>query len=150
MEGGFGLPSLGSLGAAAGNKAAALVQSDAAQAALNKAQEAANKVGLGDEFSKLKDSALSKLESLTGVSFSPPTCSPDRIDTPTVSSVLVSTAENPCEPNGFINSLFSYVVVDSRNPSDYDKKNKNTLWYTSIATSAVLIGLGVLYSQIDK
>jgi hypothetical protein len=154
MEGGFGLSSISSLGAAAksaaGDKVAGLVQSDAAQGLINKAQGAADKVGLGDQFSKLKDSALSKLESLTGVSLSPPACSPDRIDTPTVSRVLISSAENPCNPNGFINSLIGYFVVDSKNPSDNDKKNKNALWYTSIAISGVLIGVGVLYGQIDK
>jgi hypothetical protein len=155
MEGGFGISSIGSLGDAAksvaGNKVAGLVQSDAAQGLLNKAEGAAGAVGLGAQFSQLKDSALKGLENLTGVSLSSPTeCPPDRIDTPTVSRVLVSTAENPCKPNGFVNSLIGYVVVDSRNPSDYDKKNKNTLWYTSIGISALLIGLGVLYGQIDK
>jgi hypothetical protein len=154
MEGGFGIPNPSSFVDAAkstvGNKLAETVQSDAAKELINKAQEAADKVGLGDEFSKLKDSALSKLESLTGVSLSPPACSPDRIDTPTVSRVLVSSAENPCKPNGFINSLIGYFVVDSKNPSDNDKKNKNALWYTSIAISGVLIGVGVLYGQIDK
>ena len=123
MEGGLGLPSMGSLGTAAGA------------------------VGLGAQF----NSAVRGIENVTGLSLSSPTeCPPDRIDTPTVSPVLVSTAENPCKPNGLINSLIGYVVVDSRNPSEYDTKNKNTLWYTSIGTSAVLIGLGILYGQIDK
>jgi hypothetical protein len=122
MEGGFGLPNMATVGTLAGT------------------------VGLGEQFK----TAVTGIENLTGLSLSSPTeCTPDRIDTPTVSPVLVSTAENPCKPNGFVNSLIGYVVVDSRNPSEYDTKNKNTLWYTSIGISAILIGVGVLYGQID-
>lgn len=159
MEGGFSLSgflpnpsSLISRGKSAiQDKVSNVVESDTVKGVINKGQEVANKVGLGDKFSELKDKTISKLENVTGLSFSPPAgCPVDRIDTPMASSVLVSTAENPCKPNGTMNSLVGYVVVDSRNPSDYDKKNKNKLWYISISTSAILIGLGILYGQIDK
>lgn len=129
------------------DQASAIAQSDTVQQGIQQGRQVATKLGVQDAYNQ----GVQRIETATGVSFSPPAdCPPDRIDTPMVSDVLISTAENPCKANGIMNSLIGYVVVDSKNPSDYDKKNKNKLWYISISTSALLIGLGILYGQIDK
>ena len=170
MKGGaFGLPSLPSLPsvpsvssltdaakAAAKDKAQGVatstLSSDAAKALIDKGQKAANTVGLGDKFSQLKDAAISKLEALTGLDLSlsgPTGCPPDRIDVPTVSDILVATAETPYKATTFMDKYFSYVVVDSRNPPPAETANKTTLWYISIANAALLITFGTLYGTLS-
>ena len=163
MKGGFitmpAAPSLESLTKQAKNAGKGVAQegltrvvsSDAAKSALSRTEGLAKSVGLGDQFDQLKETVGSKFESLTGLSLSGPTgCPPDRIDIPTVSNVLVSTADTPYEPTNTKDAYLSYVIVDSRNPPPNETANKSKLWYISIANAAFLIGLGVLYGEVTK
>jgi hypothetical protein len=125
--------------------------SDAAKSALSRTEGLAKSVGLGDQFDQLKETVGSKFESLTGLSLSGPTgCPPDRIDIPTVSNVLVSTADTPYKAANLKDSYLSYVIVDSRNPPKTETDNKTTLWYISIANALFLISLGVIYGEVTK
>jgi len=131
--------------------ASSVMGSDAVKAGLDKAQGAANSVGLGDQFAAAKDAAINKIESVTGLTLSGPTgCPPERIDVPSVSDVLVATADTPYEATTTMDSFFSYVVVDSRNPPDTAATQKSRLWYISIANTIFLISLGIMYGQINK
>jgi hypothetical protein len=150
--GGFslpGLPAVPSIGSAldAAKGKAQQVATDVA----DKGQKAANSVGLGDKFRSMKDAAIAKLESLTGLDLSVPTggCPPDRIDVPTVSDILVSSADTPYPPTTFMDTYFSYVVVDSRNPPEAETTNKSILWYISIANTFLLITVGTLYGTLS-
>lgn len=128
------------------------VSSDAAKSILSKAQGAANSVGLGSQFTALKDKVAGEIEKRTGLSLSSPGptgCPIDRIDVPTVSDVLIATADNPYTPITFMDKYFSYVVVDSRNPPPTETTNKTTLWYISIANAALLITFGTLYGTLS-
>ena len=116
-----------------------------------KAAQMAEKVGLKDQFDAVTDAAASKLKNLTGIDlFAPKPCAPSQIDVPPVSNVLVATAEMPYEATTTMDSFFSYVVVDSRNPPDTETTQKSRLWYISIANAVFLIGLGLMYGQINK
>lgn len=128
-----------------------VVSSNTAKSLIDKGQKAANSVGLGDKFSSMKDAAIGKLESLTGLDLSVPKggCPPDRIDMPTPSDVLVSSADTPYPPTSFMDTYFSYVVVDSRNPPEAEKTNKTMLWYISIANTFLLITVGTLYGTLS-
>lgn len=161
QKGGFGLPSLSSLKDqvvdTAKSKAQSAVtdiaSSDSAKAALSKVEGVAGSVGLGDQFATLKDKAIGAFESATGLKLSEPEsteCPPDRIDLPEVSSVLVSTADTPYKAILRNDIYFSYVVVDARNPDPTEVANKSKLWYISIANVAFLVGLGVLYGEVNK
>jgi hypothetical protein len=155
----FGLPSLNSLKQQAIDRGKQEAQgvvtkvasSDAAKSALDTTGKLATSVGLGDQFEQLKETVASNFESVTGLSLSGPTgCPPDRIDIPTVSNVLVSTADTPYEPVNSKDAYLSYVIVDPRNPPPNETANKTKLWYISIANAVFLIGLGILYGQINK
>jgi hypothetical protein len=126
------------------------LSSDAAKAALSKAQGAANSVGLGDKFAAAKDATIGKLEALTGLDLSGPKgCPPDRIDVPTVNDILIATADTPHSPTSSMDKYFSYVVVDHTNPPPTETANKTTLWYVSIANAVLLITFGTLYGTLS-
>ncbi len=161
MKGGlFGLPT--SLDAAkqqatdaakskAQGAATGLMSSDAMTSGLSKAEGLAGSVGLGEQFAAAKDKAIGALESATGLKFSGPTgCPQDRIDVPQKMDVLVATADTPYESTTMLDGLFSYVIVDSRNPPETQTNQKSRLWYISIANTVFLIGLGVLYGHVTK
>lgn len=154
---GFGLPSLDAAKqqaidaakAKAQGAATNVISSDAVQSGLSKAEGVAGSAGLGDQFAAAKDATIGAIEQATGLQLSGATsCPPDRIDVPTVSDVLVETAENLYEPVTTTDRYFSYIIVDSRNPSPSATKNKANLWYISIVNAVFLAGLGAVYSQL--
>lgn len=138
--------------AVAQDKATGLMESDKLKSGLSKAEGLAGSVGLGEQFAKAKDATIGAIEKATGLKLStePTTCPQDRIDVPTLSDVLVATADTPHEAKTTMDGLFGYVIVDPRNPPEEQTTQKTRLWYISIANAAFLIGLGVLYGQIDK
>jgi len=46
--------------------------------------------------------------------------------------------------------LFSYVLVDSKNPPQYQVAGKKTLWYISLAHAAGLVSFAVSYGFLSK
>jgi hypothetical protein len=47
-------------------------------------------------------------------------------------------SKNPAPPTSTFDSLFSYVVVNTKDPAAYQKSAKNNLWYLSILFSGLL------------
>lgn len=137
--------------AVAQDKVSGIMDSDAVKSGLAKTEGLADSVGLGDQYRKTKDAAIGAIESATGLKLSGPVgCPEDRKDVPEVSDVLLATADTPYEAKTTMDGLFSYVVVDSRNPPEAETSQKTKLWYISIANAAFLIGLGVLYGEVNK
>jgi hypothetical protein len=154
---GLGVPSLNAAKQQAADAAKAKAQgaatsvmsSDAVQSSLSKAEGVAGSVGLGDQFAAAKDATIGAVERATGLQLSgSTTCKPERIDVPTVSDVLLATADNPYDATTRFDSYFSYVIVDSRNPPPSATTSKTTLWYISIVNAIFLAGLGAAYSQL--
>lgn len=128
-----------------------VMQSDSVKSGLSRAEGVAGSVGLGDQFAKAKDATIGALERATGLSFSEPVgCTPDRIDVPEESNVLLATADTPYEAKKTMDRLFSYVLVDPKNPPKSETDGKSKLWYISIANSLFLIGFGILYGEVNK
>jgi hypothetical protein len=50
----------------------------------------------------------------------------------------VEDNKNPAPPTSTFDSLFSYVVVNTKDPAAYQKSAKNNLWYLSILFSGIL------------
>jgi hypothetical protein len=50
----------------------------------------------------------------------------------------VEDNKNPAPPTSTFDSLFSYVVVNTKDPAAYQKSAKNNLWYLSILFSGLL------------
>jgi hypothetical protein len=137
--------------AKAQDSATSVMSSDAVKSGLAKAEGVAGSVGLGDQFAKAKDATIGAIEKATGLKLSASTvCPQDRIDVPVLSDVLVATAETPYQTTRLMDSLFSYVVVDSRNPPEAETAQKSKLWYISIANAAFLVVLGMAYGQVSK
>ena len=167
MEGGFGLPaSLTSLvpgpaqglvqqaqGAVQGAAQGAVQQAQgAAQGAVqgalssdiaNKAGDLAKQAGLGDQFAAAKGAVQAAADKALGIK--PPPC--HNVDVPTTSDVVVETSKNMLPTTSLSDWMFSYVIVDKKDPAPYQTKAKNNLWYMSIALSAALVSLGIAYGQ---
>ena len=142
----FGLSAPASLAAAAKAQAQGAAQGVAQQVASSDAAKAvragADSVGLGDE--------LNALEAEVGdaIGLPAPSCPEDQIDRPTISNIPVSSADNPNDAQTTMDSFFSYVIVDSKNPSENEKKQKTNGWYISLASAAFFVGLSITYSQL--
>lgn len=138
----FGLSAPASLAAAAKAQAQGAAQGAAQQVASSDAAKAvragAESVGLGDE--------LSALEERSGITA--PSCPKDQIDYPTISNIPVSSADNPIDAQTTMDSFFSYVIIDSKNPTETEQKQKTNAWYISLASAAFFIGLSITYSQL--
>ena len=82
-------------------------------------------------------------------------CPPELIDKPddnklaNGTQILTSSKDTPYAPVRSNDKRFSYFLVDTANPSDLDKSNKTTLWYSSIALSAFFGVFAYLYHTQD-
>ena len=110
----------------------------------NKAQGLADKAGLGSQFAAAKDAVQAAADKALGIK--PPPCY--NVDVPSISDVVVETSKNMLPTTSLSDWMFSYVIVDNKDPAPYQTKAKNNLWYTSIALSAALVMLGTAYGQI--
>jgi hypothetical protein len=115
-----------------------VASSDAAKAV----RAGADSVGLGDE--------LSALDAEVGdaIGLPAPSCPEDQIDHPTISKIPVSSADNPIDAQTTMDSFFSYVVIDSKHPSETEQKQKTNGWYISLASAGFFVGLSILYSRL--
>ena len=110
----------------------------------NKAQGLAEKAGLGDQFDAAKAAVQAAADKALGIK--PPPCK--NVDVPTLSDIVVETSKNMLPTTNLSEWMFSYVIVDKKDPAPYQKKGKDNLWYISIALSAALVSLGIAYGQI--
>jgi hypothetical protein len=110
-------------------------------------------------FSSLTSSLTANLPTSLGSALSGLTgsgeCPPELIDKPDDNKladgtqILTSSKDTPYEPVIFKDKMFSYVLIDTGNPSDLAKSNKTSLWYTSIGISALFGVFAYMYSTID-